>query len=195
MNNNAAVAAASQNGASGIPTQGNTGSYFAIASAVTALSQLAGGFTAAQSGSAEAQRQEEQARLSLEESRRDAALRARDIQKFKAQQSHTYAASGFTLAGTPALVLEETRRKGQEEIDAILAKGQAEASLIQAQASSTRSAGRNAMIGGAFSAIGTGVERYTLGKRLGLFGNTSASPSPLSPVAAPSPLAAPVPGA
>lgn len=66
-----------------------------------------------------------QAKIVRQEARREAIRTREEIEYFRGEQAMTYNKSGVTLEGSPLLVLEETRRKGQEEIDAILGRGQA----------------------------------------------------------------------
>lgn len=90
----------------------------------------------------------EQERLSAKEARmeQDAADDARRKQKV------AYLASGVSLAGSPLLVMEETRRKGLENVDEVLKAGEASASLARTdgriQAEQAKSTGRQAFTSG-----------------------------------------------
>lgn len=76
----------------------------------------------------------EQADLALSESARNANQRADQIAHFQASQASGYSSSGVMLQGSPMLVMEYTRQKGQEEINAITAQGQAQADFARRQA-------------------------------------------------------------
>jgi hypothetical protein len=61
-----------------------------------------------------------------------------------------------TLEGSPLLVLEETRRLGQEEVDAIQKRGQAQRDLQMLKNNMLRRSGRNSMFGSIFVRRGHG---------------------------------------
>jgi hypothetical protein len=132
------------------------------ASAVQAGSQLMGGISAKKAGNAEADLLEKQGFLSEYDARMAAIQKARDVTKFQAHQGHEYLASGVTLAPgtTPIVVMEETRRQGQEEVDALMRRGSAINALYKAKADQTRNAGRAAFINGIVGAVGTGIGAY-----------------------------------
>lgn len=88
-----------------------------------------------------------QAQLALDEASREAAIKARDAETFRSQQALNYSASGVLLEGSPMEVLNDTRRKAGEEIDALLARGGAQADLLRRKAASTRTVGRASILG------------------------------------------------
>lgn len=167
MGNNAAMMAATTQ-ATG---SGGIGAGYAISSTIGALSSIASGIAQVGATREEARYQEQQARLLQAEADREARQKAREVSDFQSLQAHRYASSGITLQGTPLIVMEETRRKGQEEVDAIIARGKAQSELMRAKAKQTRSAGRNAMFGSFLSGIGGGFEAYLMGKRTGIYGS------------------------
>lgn len=159
----------------------------AALAAVSAFSALLGGFAQNSAANTEANSIQSQAQIALQESRQAAAQRAYDVTKFQSEQAHTYASSGITLEGSPALVLEETRRLGQQEVDALTRSGNAKYNLMMTQAQQTRNAGRAALIG-AFAKTGqSALSAYTMGRSVGLYGNApvSLNATPLDPVAIP----------
>lgn len=81
-----------------------------------------------------------QARLVLAESEREAARTKENLQKFMSDQESSYLKSGVILDGSPLLVLEETRRKGLEDINNIRDSARAQADSLIRQ-------GRNQLIG------------------------------------------------
>jgi hypothetical protein len=152
-------------------------------------SQLLGGMAGNSAGKAQqglydsqASMQEQEGALYAQEAVDAAHRKVIDVRNFQAEQSHRYASSGITLQGTPLLMLEETRRRGQEEVDAILRRGKAQQHLLNLTAANSRftganaaSAGRNSMVGSLFQSAGTGMEAYISGKRMGLWGQGSSS--------------------
>lgn len=77
---------------------------------------------------------DEQAKLAISESARDAVNRADEVRHFREAQANSYNGSGVLLSGSPLIVLEYTRQKGQQEINAIVNHGQATADLLRRQA-------------------------------------------------------------
>ena len=68
--------------------------------------------------------------------------------RFKASQKMSYLKSGVQLEGSPLDVLDETARTASENISAIRAQGEAEATKLTSQARQVKNAGRAAVIGG-----------------------------------------------
>lgn len=155
--------------------------------AISAFSALLGGFAQRSAANVEANSIQDQAQISLRESRQAAAQRAYDVTKFQSEQAHKYASSGITLEGSPALVLEETRRLGQQEVDALTRSGNAKYNLMMTQARQTKNAGRAALIGAFAKAGQSGLSAYTMGKSVGVYGNTptTLNAAPLDPVVTP----------
>ena len=153
-------------------TNQGLGKWYALSQGLSALTQLAGGFSNFGATQEEARYQEQQAQLAEQEALRDARIRANEVRSFQNRQALQYASSGITLEGSPLLVLESTRRKGQEEVDAMVSRGKAQAELMRIRAQMTRRQGRNAFFGSALGAAGTGLESYIMGTRLGMFGGS-----------------------
>lgn len=155
--------------------------------AISAFSSILGGIMQNTQASNEADRIKQQAQIALAESRQAAAQRAYDVTKFQSEQAHKFASSGITLEGSPAIVLEETRRLGQQEVDALTRSGNAKYNLMMIQAGQTKNAGRNALIGAFVKAGRSALNSYTMGKSVGVYGNASETlqaGSPVSPFAA-----------
>jgi len=138
------------------------------AMAVSAISQVAGGVSSMMSASREAQYTEEQAKIAMQEGQLAAEQKAREVTSFQSSQAAIYAKSGFTLEGSPAIVLESTRRKGQEEVDAILKRAGAYSSLLKMRASQIRNAGRAAFLNGIAGAGASTLKSQILGQKLSL---------------------------
>jgi len=83
---------------------------------------------------------------------RSSELESRNIQDTLDRRKLAFLASGVTLEGSPLLVMEETRKRGAENIDEIEKAGKAgsEAQLAEGRrvAASAKSSGRQAFIGG-----------------------------------------------
>ena len=115
-------------GAGGAFSLGTTlGTLGTIAGGLGALSSIAGGI----SGQREAKQQSEyalaEAALAGKESSRQAsaqAIQEKEAYKdIKQRQKIAYMKSGVSLEGSPLLVMEETRRKGESNIDEMLSSG------------------------------------------------------------------------
>lgn len=89
----------------------------------------------------------EEAMETLKASKENARRRREELEKFKGKQRMGFLESGVLLEGSPLLVLEETERKGSEEIQEITEGGFRRANKL-------RRAGRDAFIGSMFSAAG-----------------------------------------
>ncbi len=142
--------------------------------AVSAAGSIMSGMMQKGQADQQARALDQQARIAMAEGERDAQNKAISVREFQAEQSVLYAKSGFTLEGTPAYSLERTRRQGQEEVDSILSSSYAKSNLIKTQAAQTRTAGRNAMIGG-FIKAGTSAATGAMGAKGASLGNTDAS--------------------
>lgn len=130
-----------------------------------------------------------QADIAFEESLREAARVDRQVKSFREQQALEFASSGGLLAGSPLGVLEETRRLGQMEVDAIRRRGEALSGLLGAESLQMLRRGSAASFGGFANslqqqfaskvrsaslteeALGTGFKSLGLGTQaLGSFG-------------------------
>lgn len=160
---------------------GRLGKVYTALSAVSMMSDLASGLTGFSAAREESVLQEKQAQLRYEEGLVEARRKAREVSRFQARQKTGYLSSGVTIEGTPIEVLEQTRRDGQEEVDARVRRSEAERELLQLRGQMIRRSGRNAMLGSLFSGFGTGIDTYFTGRRLGLFGRGTPKGSPISP--------------
>lgn len=122
---------------------------------VSAAGDIVQGFQQKRAADAEADLLEQQGRLQAEEAQAEAQRVADERRKFRKQQKLAFLKNGIVLAGSPLLVLETTRRESQAEVNAIARRGSAQAKLSFANAAQTRTAGRNALLGGFFNAAGT----------------------------------------
>lgn len=133
----------------GAPVPGAAGGKLGMAlSAAQGLASIAGGFMGQSSYNREAELLRQQGDLALAEARRTAEQKAREVTEFQAAQGHRYVTSGVTIEGSPALVLERTRKLGQEEVDALIRQGEAQKRLAYMQADITRNKGRANMFAG-----------------------------------------------
>lgn len=122
-----------------------------------AQAQLAAAQAQAEAADKEARLMERQANLTMSEAVRDARILARDVLSFESMQRSAYTRTGVTLEGSPLLILEDTRRKGQEEIDAIYNRGRALQRLGFAKAQIVRESGRSALTSAGYSANATAL--------------------------------------
>jgi hypothetical protein len=163
------------------------GKAYAITQGLSALATLAGGFAGMSAARDEASLLESQADLAREEGELEATAKAREVTRFQQRQAHMYASSGMTNEGTPALVMEETRRLGQQEVDMIRKATEARSNILRKKAGMTRKSGRNSFLSSILGAGSEGAQAYMLGKRYGLFNKKTASATPLPPVTNPNP--------
>ncbi len=145
-------------------TQSGLGKWFGAMSAIQALSTVGQGFAQNSQASADAAAQQRQADLVLQQTQAEMNQKARDVKRFAADQEVQYAGSGVTLEGSPALVIAETRRLGQQEIDAMKKRGQYQAQLMRTNAMRTKAAGRQALLGSITGAAMGGLQNYLQAK-------------------------------
>lgn len=121
-------------GSGGTLSLGSLASGF---SALSGISSLFGGVQGLISGNQQSSLAMQHARLAALETERVTAREARleqdEINRTLRRQKLAYMASGVTLEGSPLLVMEETRRRGQDNIDEILRGGQATGSAQLAE--------------------------------------------------------------
>lgn len=130
----------------------------------------------------------EQGDIALSEATRSAAKTAREGKAYRENQANTYNNSGVMLEGSPMLVLNETRRLVEEETNAIVDRGKAQARLFRYQAQVANNEGRAAILGSQMNYFGNKAAAkisdigskpnigLTLGKLGGmLFGGKSGS--------------------
>ena len=89
-----------------------------------------------------------QAAYEREAARHQADLRRADMRRRIGLQRASFAAQGIRLDGSPGLLVAETEKFGREDADHILRLGETRAGLA-------RRRGRNALIGGGLSAVGS----------------------------------------
>lgn len=131
-------------------------SMLIAATALQAVGSIYGGIQANKAA-------KEQARIAQEDARAAADARGKQITKLKAEQQAQFAASGVTLDGTPLMVLDETQREGDAEVNDILRQGRNNAKVIRTQ-------GRNALTSGILSAATTTAGNTFAGYQTGVYG-------------------------
>lgn len=161
----------------------NLGKYYMVTQGLSALMGVAGGSAGNSAAKSEAEALNAQADLALAESRREAEIKTRDVLTFREDQAQAYNSSGVLLEGSPMVVLSETIRRGDEEVKAIMKRGQATANLYRMKAAQARSAGSSSMFSSVLSNGANLGSSWIMGKKLGLFGNGS------TPIGAATPLA------
>lgn len=164
------------------------GPTLAIVSAVSAVAGAVGGMQKMRAANQEAMFQEQQAGIAAQEAQKSALQKAQEVEAFAQEQTMRYAKSGVTLAGSPALVIAATRRKGAEEVTALERQGAMQKSLLENRAWQTRASGRSALLGSLAGSATSVMSNYALGKKIGLYGGTpatSAASVPVSPLQLP----------
>jgi len=133
-----------------------------ILSVVGAVSSLAGGMSSRSEANNQAELALQQSEMAAKEqarvSFREAQLETDRADDFARKQKVAYLASGVTLDGSPLATMEETRRKGSENVNEILMSGAAGAEAARSegriQAQQLKSSGRKAFSAGLSSSIG-----------------------------------------
>lgn len=145
-----------------------------MVSAITeSVGSMVSGFSQLSASRQEAAQYDRQAKLREAEGLRDAEQRAEEVASFQARQGRQYLASGVTLEGTPALVMERTRQKGQEEVRAMQEQANAEAALMRLRGLQARKGGRDAMFGSLINSVSPHLNAYFAMQRYGILGDRS----------------------
>lgn len=126
--------------------------------AFSAATSVAGGFQANSAAKRLAQLQEQQGQLAFEESQVNATNEAFNQRQAVGNQRLAFLANGVTLEGSPSLVLNESTKYGQAQVNSILRQGKARKSLAMAEAVQTRNQGRTALISGIASGTSTLIQ-------------------------------------
>ena len=133
-----------------------TSALLAAATVASAGSQIIGGMRSRdEAGRQAALARQQSAEAAAETERlttREVELERRDIADVRERQKIAFLASGVTLEGSPLLTLEETRKRGEENIEEIEKAGEAR-SRAQIQegritAQRAEASGRKALISG-----------------------------------------------
>lgn len=134
--------------------------------ATTAISvggSILSGVSANSAAKEEAALQRRQAEIALAESKTAAVNEATNQTRAVQRQKLAYLSSGVALEGSPLIVLEDTRKAGQQQVDAILSRGSAQYELGMRQAEITKNKGRAALLGGILqgaASAGKGYQSY-----------------------------------
>ncbi len=123
--------------------------------------QFGSGFASLGASRSEASSLEAQSQLARQEAAAEARSRTLEVQKFRERQAGQYMMSGVALAGSPLLVLEETRRLGQEEVDSIVSRGDAISNIYKARAQQTRASGRMRFLGSLVEGFGQASKYFS----------------------------------
>ena len=144
----------------------NAGSIGSVLSGVSAATSVLGGLQGLMAGGQQADAAEAtaamQAREQVRVSAREAEMERQQVEDTVRRQKLAYMASGVSLEGSPLLVMEETRRKGAENIGEIIQGGAYSAASARTEgrlrAQQAKSAGRQSFISGIQNA-GTALSR------------------------------------
>lgn len=164
---------------------GYTAAVVAVAGVVSAAQQSSAAKSQASAVRAESERQ---GALQRQEAELSARQEARSNIKLGKRQKLAFLKSGVALEGSPLLLLAETQDEGDDNVEAILTSGQtrSQSTLNQGvfQATSLKSSGRQALIGGLTSAAGTAAGGFGDGGdiRSGSTFNPKTSAPPRKPL-------------
>lgn len=148
-----------------------------IAALIGAGGNYASGSAAGKAAEDEAKNLYAEGDLLFEDHRLAAEQKAREVREFEATQALAYSGSGVTLEGSPALQLERTRRLGQQEINALMKRGQSMRQLYRQKGMQTMNAGRAALFGGQAKAASGLFQQLAAGAQIGIFGNKETAPA------------------
>ena len=130
----------------------------AVLTLVSAAGSIYSGFAANSAANSEASLQRQQGEIAASEAQVNAKNEAFNQTQAVQNQRLAFLANGVTLEGSPALVLEESKKYGQGQVDAILRQGAAKKALADAEATITKNKGRAALIGGILQAGSKGYQ-------------------------------------
>lgn len=134
------------------------GAVAAVAAVVfTAGAQVYQGVQENKAAKAQTEQLRKQAAIAEQEAQRAATVKAEERRKFIAQQKVAFLNNGISLEGSAQAVFEDTNRMFQEEIDAIIRSGAADAAYLRDEANIKASSGRAALTTGVLKSIGTAV--------------------------------------
>lgn len=142
------------------------GGAFSLGSTLATLSGLGSifsGLQGMQAGKQQAEMAKAQAAMSAKEqvrlSAREAQMEAEAADDVRRRQKLAFMASGVSLQGSPLLVMEETRRKGAENVAEIMTSGgYSSAARLQEgriMATNAKASGRQAFMSGLTNAAGS----------------------------------------
>jgi hypothetical protein len=134
---------------------------------ISAGSKVLQGVQENKAAKAEAELLEQQGRIEAAEAQAEAQRVADERRKFQKRQILAFLKNGVALSGSPLLVVEETIRKSQEEVNAIATAGRARTMLRFQQAALERARGRNALIGGFLGAGTTLASSFIMARSIG----------------------------
>lgn len=140
-----------------------TTALLAVAAVGSAALSVKGGIDSKKEAKQQAALATSQAAASAAETERvtarESTLEQRNIKDVLDRQKLAFLASGVTLEGSPLLVMEETRKRGAENIEEIEKAGSARSAAQIAEGRSTaqaaKASGRRALIGGITGGLGT----------------------------------------
>jgi hypothetical protein len=148
---------------------GALGTGIGALSAISGVSSLIGGIQGRNAGNEQAALAMQQANTrGIEQERvaqREARLVQEDALKTERRQKLAFLGSGVTLEGSPLLVMEETRRKGLDNVNEVLMAGSAAANAARLEgrvvASQAKSTGRQSFVSGLMGAASSGLNAYS----------------------------------
>lgn len=140
-----------------------------------AVSSIGGGIAGQQAANQQAKLQEQQGGIALAEAKANATNEAYNQTQAVGKQRLAYLANGVSLEGSPSLVLDESRKYGQQQVQSILDRGSAEYNLAKMNAAVTRNQGRAALLAGISQGFGTAAMGAETLSKAGAFDKPTVS--------------------
>lgn len=131
----------------------------------------------------EAKLQEQQGQIAREEAQINAQNEAFNQTQAVQRQRLAFLANGVAVEGSPAMVLQQSKEYGQQQVDSILKQGAARQSLANQGAQITKNKGRTALIGGYMGAIKSVAGAATSAYAAGAFDPSAQSQMANAPTA------------
>lgn len=139
----------------------------AAATVVSATSSIIGGVSANQAAGSEAALQRQEGAIANQQAQTNATNEAFNQNVAVGRQQISFLANGVSLEGSPSIVVNESTKYGQSQVDSILRQGAASKALADAQATQTQNQGRAALLAGIMQGVGStakgGYQLYQAG--------------------------------
>jgi hypothetical protein len=148
-----------------------------IAAVTGAAGDIMAGYAAKEEAEAAAELERLNATVARQEAKERARVRTEELTSLKETQKLAMIKSGMGLAGSPLLILEDTKRQLSNELNQLRTRSALEQKASGLRQRSLLKSGRMAMMGGYAKGLG----------RVASFGASAMSPSPGSPKPKPKP--------
>jgi hypothetical protein len=136
------------------------GAALIVMAAVQAAGGVYSGIEANKAAKKQAGIYDNQANAAQEQGAFAEAQTARDFDTLLGEQKLNFAASGREIDGSPMLILDQTIKDKETEIQNIRNNTAREVSQLRSAAKETKKAGRNAIISGIIGGVSSGAKAY-----------------------------------